>query len=135
MQGPKTLQFCIGDRLLRFGLKQFVIVSGLKVIGNLEMPTFKERHHRRMRTYFPHNTAIIKLYLIEVIKVQHWNNVEDTIKLVILYMIQNFINTTKAEMKITKNAFVFVNSKKYVEYLCGLVSSRLLSASLKGSQT
>lgn len=93
-----------------------------------------EEHHRLTRTYFPHDITVSKFLLAEAIKVQFWINIENVVKLDVLYVIQTFKNTTKPETKIMSNDFAVVDFGRYAEYLWGLASFRLLSVSLKRNQ-
>lgn len=102
------------------------MVLGHKVFGSLEMLTFKEGNHRLMRTHFSHRAMVKRFSLIEEIKVQRWNNVEDIVKLEILYVIHTYINITRTTTKITTHDFSIIKLDLYADYPSGLALFRLL---------
>lgn len=84
---------------MKFSLVEFVVVCRLELVSSLERPNFDKEHYRLIRTYFLHDATVKMFSLIEAIKVKCQNNVEDAIKLVILYVIHKFINTTRLKQR------------------------------------
>lgn len=129
---PQTIQYRIGGSVLRFGLREFGIVSGLRIHGDLRIPDFEDNDDSLMTTYFNGGNYVRKSSLEDVIKFRRCKDPADEVKLAVVYVIHFFIISSRSETNITKNWFAFVESGQYTEFPWGLLSFNALYTSLKG---
>ena len=129
---PETIQFFIGGKVLNFGLTEFGVLSGLRIIGNMNMPVFEESDHRLKNKYFKQDVSVKKQSLLDAIKYRRWENDEDVVKLAILCVIHTYILSSRPTTLINSDDFALVETGKYAEYPWGLASFKIVYASLKG---
>ena len=124
--------FKIGESILRFGIEEFGLISGLKCHGDIvDVRPGIVPDGGLMDRYFPDDISVTKLSLEEAIKYRRWVNDEDAVKLCVLFLIHKFIVTTRYD-KLTNKDFLLVDSGLYEQYLWGLVSFRALFNCIKG---
>ena len=126
-----TIGFFIGDKVLKFGLQEFRVMSGLKMNGNMNMPIFNESDFRLKNEYFQEDTAVRKHNLLDAIKYKRWKNDDDAVKLAVICVIHTYIMSSRQETHITRDYFALIGFERYAEYPWGLASFKMLYSSLK----
>ncbi|XP_069148153.1 uncharacterized protein [Solanum lycopersicum] len=116
------LLFHINHTTLRFGIKEFAIITGLKCFGNKDDFLFDTRKPNRLiNQYFEGKSIVIKVDLISKYKKKVWGgNDDDVVKFAILYFICTFIYSgEKKSSSIPRIHFDLVESGRYHEYSWG----------------
>nr|XP_033515386.1 uncharacterized protein LOC117279883 [Nicotiana tomentosiformis] len=80
--------------VLRFGLREFGVISGLNCCGNEHIEGNFSRPNRLVDTYFPGFEAVSKKSLIDCFEKKKWQSDEDTVKIAIIYFINTFLIST-----------------------------------------
>lgn len=119
---PDELLFHINHTTLRFGIKEFAIITGLKCFGNKDDFLFDTRKPNRLiNQYFEGKSIVTKVDLISKYKKKVWGgNDDDAVKFAILYFICTFIYSgEKKSSSIPRIHFDLVESGRYHEYPWG----------------
>ena len=127
-----TIEFYIERNVLKFGLKEFGTVSGLRIYGNMNMPVFYDKDYRLKNEYLKEDVLVKKHTLLDAIKYRRWANDDDAVKLAILCVIHTYILSSRPKTHISHEYFALVESGKYADYPWGLTSFRMVYSSLKG---
>ncbi|XP_009609589.1 uncharacterized protein [Nicotiana tomentosiformis] len=118
--------------ILRFGLREFGVVSGLNCCGNEHVEGNFSGPNRLVDTYFSIFEAVSKKSLIDYFEKKIWQSDEDTIIITIIYFINTFLMFTQAQKTfINKRDFHLVESGDYVSFSWGKIAFRALMKSVK----
>ncbi|XP_060174516.1 uncharacterized protein LOC132605362 [Lycium barbarum] len=120
---PDAFLIDINGNELRFSIREFAIITGLKCVGDED--AFKvncKGRNRILETYFGGSKKIpSKADLIECFTDKNWGlNDADAVKIVVLYFIHTYIlSNEKNAVKIPRLHFDLVESGRYVDYPWG----------------
>ncbi|XP_019264605.1 PREDICTED: uncharacterized protein LOC109242203 [Nicotiana attenuata] len=118
--------------VLRFGLREFGIVSGLNCCGNEPVEGKFSGPNRLVDTYFSGFEVVSKNSLIDCFEKKKWQSDEDAVKIAIIYFINTFLMSTQAQKTfICKRDFHLVESGEYVSFSWGKIAFRALMKSVR----
>ncbi|XP_075106726.1 uncharacterized protein LOC142179627 [Nicotiana tabacum] len=118
--------------VLRFGLREFGIVSGLNCCGNEHVKGNFNGPNRLVDTYFSGFEAVSKKSLIDCFETKKCQFDEDSVKIAIIYFINTFLMSTQAQkIYISKRCFHLVESGEYVSFPWGKIVFRALIKSMR----
>nr|XP_033510855.1 uncharacterized protein LOC117275656 [Nicotiana tomentosiformis] len=103
--------------ILRFGLREFGVVSGLNCCGNKHIEGNFSGPNKLVDTYFSGFEAVSKKSLIDCFEKKKWQSDEDAVKIAIIYFINIFLMSTQAQkIFISKRGFHLIESGEYVSF-------------------
>jgi len=118
--------------VLRFGLREFGVVSGLNCCGNEHVEGNFSGPNRLVDTYFYSFEVVSKKSLIDCFEKKKWQSDEDAVKIAIIYFINTFLMSTQAQKTfISKRDFHLVESGEYVSFPWGKIAFRALMKSVR----
>ncbi|KAH0650289.1 hypothetical protein KY284_030201 [Solanum tuberosum] len=120
-----TLLIRINGTTLRFGIREFAIISGLNCVADPDDFSFnKKKPNRIIEQFFGGKKNVIKkAELIRKFDKKVWGdgNDDDAVKFVILYFINTFIfSKEKTSSSIPRSHFDLVESGRYSDYPWGI---------------
>ncbi|OIS97890.1 hypothetical protein A4A49_31500 [Nicotiana attenuata] len=118
--------------VLRFGLREFGIVSGITCCGNEHVEGKFSGPNRLVDTYFSGFEVVSKKSLIDYFEKKKWQFDEDAVKIAIIYFIHTFLMSTQAQKTfISKRDFHLVESGEYASFSWGKIAFRALMKSVR----
>ncbi|KAG5629272.1 hypothetical protein H5410_000989, partial [Solanum commersonii] len=120
-----SLLIRINGTTLRFGIREFAIISGLNCVANPDDFSFnKKKPNRIIEQFFGGKKNVIKkAELIRKFDKKVWGdgNDDDVVKVAILYFINTFIfSKEKTSSSIPRSHFDLVESGRYSDYPWGI---------------
>ncbi|XP_059291932.1 uncharacterized protein LOC132045364 [Lycium ferocissimum] len=120
---PDAFLIDINDKELRFSIREFALITGLKCIGDENaFPFNRKGKNRLLEKYFGGSKNVpYKAALMECFKDKNWGlNDADAVKIAILYFIHTYIlSNEKKVIKIPRLHFELVEIGRYADYPWG----------------
>ncbi|XP_060200847.1 uncharacterized protein LOC132629132 [Lycium barbarum] len=120
---PDAFLIDINGNELRFSIREFAIITGLKCVGDEDaFKVNRKGKNRILETYFGGSKKMSsKADLIECFTDKNWGlNNADAVKIAVLYFIHTYIlSNEKNAVKIPRLHFDLVESGRYVDYPWG----------------
>ncbi|KAG5609393.1 hypothetical protein H5410_020674 [Solanum commersonii] len=104
--------------ILKFGIKEFAIITGLKCKGNTKEFEYPESTPCRLfQKYFPGAVkSVSKNHLVQRFLMGNWENNQDALQMAILYFLHTFILAQTSDSSISVNEFLMVEDGRYQVY-------------------
>jgi len=119
--------------ILKFGIKEFAIITGLKCKGNTKDFEYPESTPCRLfQKYFPGAVkSVSKNHLVQRFLMGNWENNQDALQMAILYFLHTFILAQTGDSSISVNEFLMVEDGRYQVYPWGQIAFTKLMDSLR----
>ncbi|KAH0679555.1 hypothetical protein KY284_020640 [Solanum tuberosum] len=119
--------------VLKFSIKDFANVTGLKCKGNVKDFSYPESTPSRLlQRYFPNaTTGITKSRLIQRFQMGNWETTQDAVQMAILYFVHTFMLCQLGETSIRIEEFLMVEYDRYELYPWGQIAFDKLITSLR----
>ncbi|KAG5616411.1 hypothetical protein H5410_016235 [Solanum commersonii] len=119
--------------ILKFGIKEFAIIAGLKCKGNTKDFEYPESTPCRLfQKYFPGAVkSVSKNHLVQCFLMGNWENNQDALLMAILYFLHTFILAQTGDSSISVNEFLMVEDGRYQVYPWGQIAFTKLTDSLR----
>ncbi|KAG5603461.1 hypothetical protein H5410_034831 [Solanum commersonii] len=110
--------------ILKFGIKEFAIITGLKCKGNTKEFEYPESTPCRLfQKYFPGAVkSVSKNHLVQPFLMDNWENNQDALQMAILYFLHTFILAQTGDSSISVNEFLMVKDGRYQVYPWGQIA-------------
>ncbi|KAG5570569.1 hypothetical protein H5410_060335, partial [Solanum commersonii] len=104
--------------ILKFGIKEFAIIIGLKCKGNTKEFEYPESTPCRLfQKYFPGAVkSVSKNHLVQRFLMGNWENNQDALQMAILYFLHTFILAQTGDSSISVNEFLMVEDGRYQDF-------------------
>ncbi|KAG5601423.1 hypothetical protein H5410_032793 [Solanum commersonii] len=119
--------------ILKVGIKEFAIITGLKCKGNTKEFEYPESTPCRLfQKYFPGAVkSVSKNHLVQRFMMGNWENNQDALQMAILYFLHTFILSQTGDSSIFVNEFLMVEDGRYQVYPWGQIAFTKLMDSLR----
>ncbi|XP_070017935.1 uncharacterized protein [Nicotiana sylvestris] len=111
------MRFVVNDSRLRFGLGEFVLVTGLKCKGDTSIKSIAE--NRLISKYFG-TASVTFAQLADCFKKKKWETNDDALKIVVLYFVNNFLFSQLKTKAISRSYIDLVESGNFNNYPWGI---------------
>ncbi|XP_055960999.1 uncharacterized protein LOC130015253 [Mercurialis annua] len=116
---PYEMWVRICGKLLKFGLEEFIIVTGLKSTGESDRSKYASFESSLKAKYFTGLNKISKKSVEECFLLKRWEFDEDAVKLAILYFIELFLYNNKSERLVVDSTIYLVDSGLFEDFAWG----------------
>lgn len=110
---PSELNFLIGGRVLKFGLREFALITGLNCgqIPEIDREKIKGGQHIR-KFLFNGKRTISREYLNMGFRMSHCTLDDDMLKISLLYFLENFLLFRKDNVNVNMDHIIMVDDEK-----------------------
>ena len=124
--------FFVGGQKLRFGIEEFLLLTGLKCHGDPTSSSTMTFHRGLMGRYFADLNTIHKLSLLEFVKTKRCEPNEDVVNIGILFLIHWYILHSRRDIPLNRFNFDVMEFSLYKEYPWGHIAFDNFLRSVKG---
>ena len=97
---PEVLWFQIGIKRRWFSIAEFALITGLRCVSDLDKNMFKTSNDSFMDLYFKDYEKLTKVDLETVFLLSQFKSDEDTVNMVALYFINNYLSSRTRESEL-----------------------------------
>ncbi|XP_050221380.1 uncharacterized protein LOC126671639 [Mercurialis annua] len=112
--------FEVGGYRLKFGLKEFALISGLRCTADSNKFSYKLDSNRLLEKYFKGLNQVSKQTLSDCFKSRRWDCDEDDFKIAFLHFLHNFLLASPMTVRVPFLDFDIVESDRRDNYQWGL---------------
>ncbi|XP_050209875.1 uncharacterized protein LOC126660423 [Mercurialis annua] len=106
-------------KLLKFGLEEFALVTGLRCYGDSDSGKYSSFQSDWKEKYFSGLKKVNKKSVEECFLLKRWDCNEDAVKLAILYFIELFLYNNRSKKLVGNGTFYLVDSGLFEEFAWG----------------
>ncbi|XP_050233466.1 uncharacterized protein LOC126681955 [Mercurialis annua] len=116
---PYEMWVNVCGKILKFGLEEFVLVTGLNCTGESDKGKYSDLHSDLKAKYFTGLNKISKKSVEECFLLKRWDSDENAVKLAVLYFIELFLYNNKSERLVLNATFYLVDSGLFEQFAWG----------------
>lgn len=135
LKQPNPLEIWIGiaGTKLRFGIREFAVITGLRCVGALDKKRFFRSENQFVNSYYHGVNSITKSRVKQSLFQKEWKTDEDAIKFAKLYLLHHFLLSSSSDSVIPKGDLDMLDSGDFDQFPWGREIYKTTLESLKSN--